>query len=408
MESYSMSYIKFISCLVVVALISYAGWRTYNYFFLISVPTVDVVGIEPDKSYEGEITVTIKGHDDYKVARLSVAIDGKPVLSKVKIGKRNFEYPFKLDTKTLAQGQHMLDVELENGAYNKREVHQSVSFSIDNTPLQAAYVKNETDAKVLQGRTLHIQFQVNKEIKEAKVKTLSKDYPCMRESDRTLIYECFVPIETEEVPQEYLFTIDITDNVGNTRTLTGKFQVVAFAFKKQVIKIDSHKMTEENEAGSPEKKLEAEMEELTKKSPKQKLWHGAFITPIEIKDPKQITTDYGVIRATQERGLRQHKALDVYTTPKSVVWSPQDGIIVLKSRYAHSGNTVAIDHGFGVITLLFHLDSFAPIEIGDKIKKGNPIGTLGKTGYATGYHLHWEMRVNNVAIEPMEWTKVNF
>ena len=115
-----------------------------------------------------------------------------------------------------------------------------------------------------------------------------------------------------------------------------------------------------------------------------------------------------MIRATQERGLRQHKALDVYTTPKSVVWATQDGVVALKGRYAHSGNTVVIDHGYGLLSLFFHLDTFAPIEVGEKIKKGNPMGTLGKTGYATGWHLHWEMRLNNVAIEPLEWTKQGF
>ena len=94
--------------------------------------------------------------------------------------------------------------------------------------------------------------------------------------------------------------------------------------------------------------------------------------------------------------------------PKSVVWAPQDGVVVMKARFAHSGNTVVIDHGYGILSMFFHLDSFAPIEVGETIKKGNPIGTLGKTGYATGYHLHWELRIGNVPVDPMEWTKPGF
>ncbi len=39
------------------------------------------------------------------------------------------------------------------------------------------------------------------------------------------------------------------------------------------------------------------------------------------------------------------------------------------------------------------------------VKKGNPIGKLGKTGYATGYHLHWELRVQGIAVDPLEWTQ---
>jgi len=103
-----------------------------------------------------------------------------------------------------------------------------------------------------------------------------------------------------------------------------------------------------------------------------------------------------------------HRALDVINTPKSVIWSTQDGVVVLKDRFELSGNTVVVDHGCGVLSLFYHLDDFADIEVGQKIAKGNPVGTLGKTGYASGYHLHWETRVNNIPVDPMQWTKETF
>jgi murein DD-endopeptidase MepM/ murein hydrolase activator NlpD len=66
-------------------------------------------------------------------------------------------------------------------------------------------------------------------------------------------------------------------------------------------------------------------------------------------------------------------------------------------------------HGWGIFSLFYHLDSFAGnYAVGDYVKKGNPIGKLGKTGYASGYHLHWEMRINNIEIDPLEWTKPGF
>jgi murein DD-endopeptidase MepM/ murein hydrolase activator NlpD len=98
----------------------------------------------------------------------------------------------------------------------------------------------------------------------------------------------------------------------------------------------------------------------------------------------------------------------VLSAPKSVIWSTQDGVVVLKERFEDAGNTIIVDHGHGLLSLFYHLDDFANIEVGQKIAQGNPIGFLGKTGYATGYHLHWEMRMNNTAIDPMQWTKSNF
>ncbi len=405
---FMISYAKIVGGLAVVLLVSYVGWTTYRYFTLVSTPTFTVVGIEPGGSYAGDVAASVQGQDDYKVASLSIFVDNKPLVDKAKIGKRSFEYPFTVSTQALSEGEHVLRIEVANGAYNRNMAEQTFTFSVDNQPLQTAFVKNDTGAQVFQGRTLHVQFQANKPLKHAEVKTLAKTYPGFRASPRELIYECFIPIDTEEIPHDYLFTITSTDKVGNSGTIEGNFKVVPFSFRKQTLRIDANKMKKEDEAGLAEKEFEADIERLTAQSPKEKLWRGTFIAPLELKDPKQITTEFGMIRATQERGLRQHKALDIIALPKSVIWATQDGIVVLKNRYAHSGNTLVIDHGWGVLSLFYHLDSFAPIEVGDRIKKGNPVGTLGKTGYATGYHLHWEMRVGNVAVDPMEWTKQGF
>jgi len=90
------------------------------------------------------------------------------------------------------------------------------------------------------------------------------------------------------------------------------------------------------------------------------------------------------------------------------VWATQSGKVIIKDRYLMSGNTVAIDHGCGIVSLYYHLEDFADIEVGDMLKKGNPVGTLGMTGYASGYHLHWELRVNGTPVDPLQWTQQNF
>ncbi len=406
--AFMFSHLRVFLAICVSLIFLWTAYTSYSYFFSATGPTIEIFGLEPNNAYAGEVQCIVKGSDAYKVGDIAIWLDGKPLVPKCRINKKLFESPFSIPTKTLANGKHVLRVDVQNGAYKKLKESKEVPFTVDNMPLQAAFVKNESDSRVFQGRTLHIQFQVNKEVKQAYAATLSKSYPCFPESKNSLIYECVIPIECEETPNEYLLSIELIDHVGNILTLENKFQVILFPFRRQSLKLDPEKIKQENETGLSEKELEQEIEELTQKSPSQKLWQGTFYTPTEIKDQKQITTPFGVIRTTQERGLRAHKAIDVYNTPKSVVWAPQDGIVVLKNRYAHSGNTIVIDHGYGILSLFFHLDSFANIDVGDKIKRGNPIGTLGKTGYATGYHLHWEMRINNVAIDPMQWTKQDF
>ena len=390
--------------LLLLGFLGFLGWRGYHCFFDKHAPQIRIKGIDLHGHYADEMRCSMEGKDDYKVTDISVWLDGKLLVSNFKINARSFEYPCAIDTKTLSNGLHILKAEAVSGTYAAKKATVELGFFVDNVPLQAAWVQSN-DYKVLQGRTLHIHFQVNKDIQSATVQMLSHHYTWFPEAKNSPIYECFIPISCEEVPNEYPLHVEIRDHVGNTVILDNKFQVVPFQFKKQALRIDSAKVQEEKEAGLAAQELEIELEKLTQQSPQEKLWHGIFYAPIDIT---AISTEYGTIRTTQERGRYAHKAVDILNTPKSVVWATQDGIVVLKNRYSYSGNTVVIDHGFGILSLFFHLDSFADITVGDRIKRGNPIGTLGKTGYASGYHLHWEMRINNVPVDPLQWIKPTF
>lgn len=397
--------IKILSTTLLLVVAGLIGWSGYHYFFDLSVPECFLTGIESGHYYAGDVYCILAGNDGYKVSDISVWLDGTPLLTKYKINSRRFEHPFTVPTKSLPNGKHVLKVEVANGTYAKKKITQERSFFVDNDPLQVAFVRPESELKVFQGRTLHIQFQVNKEIDHAVVNALSNSFECFAESKNSRIYECFIPISCEEVASEYVASVEVFDKTGHSTRLDGKFQVIMFPFKKQQLHVSAEKIKIEKEMGISNDQLESELEAMAKQSPREKLWQGTFYPPIEIQT---VSTDFGTIRTTQEKGRYVHKAVDVLNTPRSVVWAPQDGIVVLKNRYAYSGNTVVIDHGCGILSLFYHLDDFADIAPGKKIKRGMPLGTLGKTGYASGYHLHWEMRISNIPVDPLQWIKPNF
>lgn len=385
-------------------LITWVGWTTFTYFFDTTLPELKLNGLEHDNYYCGDVQCLVASN---KPGVISIWLDNQPLISNYKLSAGEHDQPFIIPTKTITNGKHGLRAEFVDRTYKKNKVVIERIFSVDNMPLQAAFVKSEADNKVFQGRTLHLQFQVNKEIKDAKVRALSNAFPCFPESAGSLVYESYIPITCEENPNEYLFTVEITDRVGNTLNLDNKFLVVPFPFKKQVVTINQDKLNEEHEIAGEESeaKFNAMVAELTKNSPQEKLWRGAFCTPIDVA---KITCDFGTVRSTQHKGRYAHKALDVINTPKSTVWSTQNGVVAYIGRWEAGGNTVIVDHGWGVLSMFYHLDSFANIKVGDKIAMGNPVGTIGKTGYATGYHLHWEQRVNNIPVDPMQWTKQTF
>lgn len=394
--------VRYFLLLMFVACAGWAGWGVYNYFFDPTLPAITISGIENDCYYAGDIQCGVSSN---KTGQLSIWLDGQPLINSFKLSAKEQDHPFTVPTKTIAHGKHVLKVELQDSTWRKNKVVIEKNFCVDNVPLQAAFVRSEADYKVFQGRTLHLQFQVNKEIQNAQINALSRSFDCFPETKDSMIYECFIPISCEEMPNEYLLSVVVKDKVGNMLNLDSKFQVVMYPFKKQALHVSADKVAEEKSVSLSGQLLEQELEKLVQNSPKQKLWRGAFCEPIEVA---RVTCEFGTIRTTKEKGRYMHKGIDVINTPKCVVWAPQDGIVVLKERYEFSGNTVVIDHGMGVLSLFFHLDSFADISVGQRIAKGNPLGTMGMTGYATGYHLHWEMRVANIQVDPMQWTKPNF
>ena len=103
---------------------------------------------------------------------------------------------------------------------------------------------------------------------------------------------------------------------------------------------------------------------------------------------------------TREPG--QHNAIDISSAVGQPVRSPADGIVV-KAEWANGyGNVIFISHGYGYSTRYGHLNGFA-VRPGARVKRGDVIGYVGSTGRSTGPHLHYEVRVNNTPVNPLEY-----
>jgi murein DD-endopeptidase MepM/ murein hydrolase activator NlpD len=71
------------------------------------------------------------------------------------------------------------------------------------------------------------------------------------------------------------------------------------------------------------------------------------------------------------------------------------------------GNATYIDHGWGVYTGYLHQSQLL-VQAGDRVETGQLIGMVGNTGRATGPHLHWEVWVGGVPVQPLEWTSQSY
>ncbi len=400
-------FLKIKTPLIVVVCMVFGLWigsSIFNYFTYSAPPEIVLSGLHKEGCYAGDINCNVKSDNEYKVAQILVILGGKSFKNYKNIGAKKFEIPFKIDTLKLSDGHHVLKIDAIDASYNQNRSSEKWEFYVDNVPLKAAFLQQEY--KVDLGRTVHVRFQSNKRLISAKVNFLEKEYDCYPETEYSKIYECFVPIDCEQVNGEYMINVYLQDFVKNEAKFFSKVKIQPVKFKRQVgFKVAPGKLEEEKEISMSNKILEEALEKWLQDSPKKKLWNSSFEIPIEMQ---HVSTPFGEVRTNPTKGRYLHKAVDILNSPKSVVWASQDGRIIIKDRFLMSGNAVVLDHGLGVFTLYFHLEDFADIEVGDFVKKGNPIGRLGMTGYANGYHLHWELRVNNVAVDPFQWTKKSF
>jgi murein DD-endopeptidase MepM/ murein hydrolase activator NlpD len=136
----------------------------------------------------------------------------------------------------------------------------------------------------------------------------------------------------------------------------------------------------------------------------QKHWNG----PLRQPNAGRITTIYGVRRYYNGKFAENyyHRGVDYAGAMGSPVVAPADGTVALVGTVSEGfrvhGNTIGIDHGQGVTSILLHLNGIK-VKEGDFVKAGQLVGTVGSTGASTGPHLHWGLYVNGQSIDPVPW-----
>ncbi|HBY93591.1 MAG TPA: hypothetical protein DEP84_06415 [Chloroflexi bacterium] len=133
----------------------------------------------------------------------------------------------------------------------------------------------------------------------------------------------------------------------------------------------------------------------------ERLWEGAFITPTTGVE----TTHFGAVRSYQgQPPSGHHGGMDLANVQGTPVVASARGRVVLAEFLKVRGGFVMLDHGFGLFSLYFHMSKIA-VEAGQTVETGDLVGLMGTTGLSTGSHLHWEMRLDGITVDPTQWTQ---
>ena len=200
-------------------------------------------------------------------------------------------------------------------------------------------------------------------------------------------------------PGRFDLALSYTARDGRTVTRTFPVEVVEGEYIRQEINLPPGK------GGLLDaEKIRAELERL------QAIW-GQSDTPIQWREPftrpigsqYPTTSPYGTRRSYNGGPYNTYHSGEDIAAPKGVtVTAPGDGIVVLAEPLFVRGNAVILDHGRGVFTGYWHMDKLL-VEAGQAVKVGQPLGLVGTTGLSTGDHLHWELRVYGISVDPMQF-----
>jgi murein DD-endopeptidase MepM/ murein hydrolase activator NlpD len=137
---------------------------------------------------------------------------------------------------------------------------------------------------------------------------------------------------------------------------------------------------------------------------KEQSWEGTFLPPVS--GPS--IAPFGLHRTrngTQNAGF--HKGMDFRSPKGAPVLASNAGIVELAAPLKAHGKTILLNHGQGVMTIYLHMSSLR-VKPGQKVTKGQIIGKVGSTGLSTAPHVHWQVFVHGVPVDPKQWMETEF
>jgi murein DD-endopeptidase MepM/ murein hydrolase activator NlpD len=178
----------------------------------------------------------------------------------------------------------------------------------------------------------------------------------------------------------------------DVRTGSFGFQTIRLPAEKAAL-LDSERVAQESQL----------VRETTAQATLPGLWRERFAVPLA--GAPSVSAPFGGRRSYNDGpAVGYHSGVDYSIGSGTPVLCPAPGRVVLAETLQVRGNAVILDHGRGVMSGYWHLSQIQVSE-GELVERGEVLGLVGSTGLSTGAHLHWEMRVMGIPVDPLQWVR---
>ena len=224
---------------------------------------------------------------------------------------------------------------------------------------------------------------------KVQVHAFNRDISVYRTADRQ--WRALVGIDLDVTPGAYAITVDAGEH-----HIVKELVVTPRAFRTRRLAVDEAFVTppdSEAERIAREAKL---LEAVWNRSAADRLWTEPFVRPV----PQPANSAFGTRSIFNGKPRNAHGGADFLSPAGEAVHAPNAGAVAVARSLYFSGNTVIIDHGLGLFSMLAHLSAIEVGE-GDHVAAGQTVGRVGATGRVTGPHLHWAVRVGGARVDPL-------
>jgi len=183
---------------------------------------------------------------------------------------------------------------------------------------------------------------------------------------------------------------------GRVQTAHGRLTVAARSYRVQQLTV-ARTMVELDP--DTERRAQDETERLRtiyRTTSGERLWRDRFVRPVPGDEPG---TGFGARRIINGHARAPHSGIDFAVPVGTTVVAANRGRVALSAEFFFPGRLVILDHGLGLHTAYFHLETIAVTE-GQLVARGEPLGTVGMTGRVTGPHLHFGAQVGTARVDP--------
>jgi murein DD-endopeptidase MepM/ murein hydrolase activator NlpD len=256
-------------------------------------------------------------------------------------------------------------------------------------------------APVIQGQTMLVEVRTDDAL-DLNGWFLGLDLTFVEAEDR---YWALAGIDSLTPPGGYPLALSATEvESGDLLTMQATFTLTEgdYSTYNVVVPADRQSLLDPALAQAEREKVNAVFAGVTE----ERLWEGAFGYPLA--GERRVTAPFGQRRSYNSGPVSSyHTGLDYGADEGWEVYAPITGTVALAEPLQVRGEAVILDHGWGVFSAFWHLSAIH-VTAGQVVGQGEVVGLVGNTGLSTGPHLHWEMRVWGVPVDPVQWTQQVF